>query len=156
MPNTLSPERYFLMYAFPTLDSCARVSMQDKKILETIFNNGDSPKKQELEKLFPKAFVRIKTFAIRLGIQEWWSPETIKEYWLGEHNRIIDARENGYANVPENIREACKVHFVRYDEKMSIKIPPYLNIKQGDFITIHQFQAIEKISEEVFEKYGKK
>jgi hydrogenase maturation factor len=160
-----SPERLFFEYAFTALASCANVSDEKISELEKLLVSGENPTKEELEGMFPCAFGRID----RMDGDNEWSYETVKKYWWEEHNRIIDAGEDGYGDVPHDLSEPCKVSFVEVVELEKGKIIYYgktgedkkastyfKDLEVGDFVTIHLGRVVEKISEKDFKEYSKK
>lgn len=158
--QTETPERYFFKYAFP----CAFLKLERKEItkkeyseMEKKFCNGGSIGKKNLERIFKPAFVRIKRLAERMQ-KDFWSIDVIKEYWLNEHNNLIDENDGGWAEQTGRFKDLCKVHMaeiieerdksllVRYGnmrrEVYNVLVP---NAKKGDRVTIHFSYAIEKI-----------
>jgi len=158
------------MYAYPALKICA--SADEKKIseLENFMIHGKAPEKAELEKIFPRAFGRIRRLAERLH-QDSWTLETLKAYWLREHNRIIDAGEDEYCQIAHKLREVCKVKFVKVldfhtlnSDKWEVKIDyegkeinseAYFQPSVGQIVSMHLGKIVELISQDDLEKYGK-
>lgn len=153
-------KKYFFKYAFP----CAFLPFKRGEItekgydkLKRQFCEGESPSKKELEKTFPFAFKMIKRLAKRMK-RNYWDIDVIKEYWVREHNRIIDAKESYFKSKSDRFRDLCRINkagvistrgnvlIVKYGNKkrkVYSTIVPY--IKRGDIVTIHFSYAIEKV-----------
>jgi hypothetical protein len=156
-----TPERYFLKYAYPcsfVLVEQARISEQKRKELEKKLLENKPIDRDELEKIFPAAFKRIKQLAKGMK-KDVWDLDVIREYFFGEkHNDFIDKRDGMYAVFGPTFKELCKVHkttiiarknnvlTVRYgsvERKVFATLVP--DAKKGDKVTVHLAFAIEKI-----------
>lgn len=163
-PNP-SPERLFFRYAFPALGSCADIEEGEKEKIGKIFYSGNAPTKERLEELFPRAFERIRNFSQE---ENYWELSIIREYWLSEHNRIIEEGESGYGDLPHESRESCKVHFatvlnrdgdgefytVVYDGKRKKAKNLDGKLKEGNYVSIHLGHIIEEIDKKTYKKYS--
>lgn len=159
-PQTEAPERYFFKYAFPcTFLKFNRGEITKKEYgeLEKKFIVGDSPSKKELEKIYPFAFKMIKRLAKRTR-RAYWGIDVIKEYWLREHNKIIESDEPYYKCETSEFKDSCKVHkaeviekkrntiIVRYgNKKREVYNAIVPDAKKGNIVTIHFDYAIEKL-----------
>ncbi|MFA5857025.1 MAG: hypothetical protein WC867_06700 [Candidatus Pacearchaeota archaeon] len=168
--DNLSVEYFFFSYAFPALEKCTdRLTKEEISKYEDMAVGKESPSKEELEKLFPKSFERIKKYAEKLKIKNHWDIKVIKGYWYEEHNRIIDSGESGYNKTPSQLRKPCKVDFAMITKPRAsfaeVKVKKnkdlkrainYLNLHlfENEYVTIHLGHIIEKISEEVYKKYA--
>ena len=158
--KTETPERYFFKYAFP----CAFLKLKGEEItkreyyeMERKFYNGSSIGKKNLERIFKPAFIRIKRLAERMQ-KDYWSIDVIKEYWLKEHNKLIDKNDGGWAEQQYRFKDLCKIHRAEIiEEKSKSLVVKYGNrkrevynvlvpdAKKGDSVTIHFSYAIEKV-----------
>jgi hypothetical protein len=156
----ISSEKYFLKYAFP----CAFLKLERKEItdkeykeLESKFLEGDSVSRSKLEKIFKPAFIRIKRLAKKMN-KDYWNFDVMKEYWLNEHNKLIEENDGGYSEQTEKFKDLCRIHVAEIIEKDGNKfIVQYSNKKRrvynsilpeadrGDRVTIHFKYAIEKL-----------
>jgi hypothetical protein len=162
IPELQSPERYFLKYAYPcsfVLVEQARISEQKRKELEKKLLNDEKIDRDELEKIFPAAFKRIKELALVMK-KDAWDISVIREYFFGEkHNDFIDKRDGMYAFFGPTFREICKVHkatviarkgnvlTVKYGSvKRNVFATLVPDAKKDDKVTVHLAFAIEKIN----------
>jgi hydrogenase maturation factor len=160
---------YFLKYAYPAAGSCILYGKDKIKELEIMVRKEQEPEREELERLFPKAFQRIKRLAEKIG-KNYWDLEVIKEYWLREHNRLIDAKEDGYEQGgmhDDNTREFCKISLtevldVEQEEGIRVKaeylgkqmwLRSFIKPKIGDRVTVHKGFVVEILGEKDIEKY---
>ena len=162
-----TPEEIFLMNALPAAMFCSNAKANALE-LEEKFIKREFPSRQELEEMFPAAFKRIKQFANSENPEKFWTPEIVKDYWLKEHNRIIDNKEDGYDKFTDELREFCKVSLgivleinpdddcwivlVNFKEK-EIKLKSHIKLEKGDKISFHLGQVVAKLSEEDINKY---
>jgi hypothetical protein len=157
----ISPEKYFLMYAYPcsfVLVEQGRISEQKRKELEKNLLENRPIDRDELEKIFPAAFKRIKQLANEMK-KDAWDLDVIKEYFFGEkHNDFIDKSDGMYAIFGPTFKELCKIHkaevIARKDNVLLVKygsvernvfatlVP---DAKKRDKVTVHLAFAIEKI-----------
>jgi len=153
-------ELIFLRYAHPVIGHCGRtrpvacnkseVSPEERERFEQMLKYGGSPDRGRLEYLFPDAIKYLES----------WSPESIRDYWLGgKHNQVIKEADNTplckvYAfkasNVyaPEN-GEVCMVSLPGISER----IKSYVNLKPGDIISVHALEVAEKLSQDTISHY---
>lgn len=161
----VSSNRFFFRYAFTALASCSSASEDEIKDLESILISGGAPSWKRLEELVPTAIQRLNRMAEREGLDPR-SPEASKKYWWEEHNRIINAGEDGYGEVSHELSEPCKVSFVEvvdfkdgkiiyYGKKGEDKraLTYFKDLEIGDFVTVHLGRVVEKISESDFKEY---
>jgi len=157
-----TPERYFLKYAYPcsfVLVEQARISEQKRKELEKKLLENKPIDRDELEKIFPAAFKRIRQLAGEMK-KDAWGLAVIREYFFGEkHNDFIDKSDGMYAVFGPTFKELCKVHkaeiIAKKDNVLAVKygsvernvfatlVP---DAKKGDKVTVHLAFAIEKIN----------
>ena len=104
-------EVVFLKFAFP----CAFIALQRGRITREQFNtledaavNNKVLGRGDLEKYFSPAFRRMKRLAVKKSLKVW-SRELMEEYYLTEHNRIIDEGVEDYGSAPPVLKELCKV-----------------------------------------------
>jgi hypothetical protein len=158
----LSPERYFLLYAYPcsfVLVDLGKISEEKRKELERKLLNNEPINKKELEKIFTAAFQRLKVIAEEMK-KDYWDLEVIKEYFFGEkHNDFINKQDGMYAELGPTIRELCKIHKAEVIEKRENILTVKYNgiarnvfatltpqVKVGDKVTVHWAFAIEKMA----------
>jgi len=164
----MTPEYFFLIYAVPSLRNCG-YRLEESKIseLERQAVTGESLPFNELKTLLPKAFKRV---AALYGEKDDYTLDEVRHYWWVEHQRIIDAREEGYENEPDHINEICKVRFptvvhkvdgaryaVRFENGEVLKLTNYrgLELQPGDRVTTHVTDIVEKIEESFYQRYFK-
>jgi len=156
----MSPERYFLMYAYPcsfVLVDLGKITEAKRKELEKKLLKNEPISKQELEKIFASAFRRLKQIAKETE-RDYWDFSVLRKYWLEEHNRFIDSGDGEYGRATSSFRELCKVHkaevltkeenilTVQYDHtKRKVFATLVPETKKGDKITVHLAFAIERI-----------
>ena len=151
-------ETYFLRYAYP----CAFVIRQRAEIDDSLLEKlrkaavNDEPVERELiEKIFFRAFRRIKKIAEELS-KDCWDKEIIKEYFVNRHNKLIDAGIEEYSKAPKTLRELCKVYkakvvekkgdviIVEYNSKRRPVLSDFVKAEVGDEVMIHYGYAVEK------------
>lgn len=156
----MEPEVLFIKYALP----CSQIIKQWNEISneefsqleEAAINNKVLPK-EFLEKVFFRAFERIKIVAKELN-KDVWHPDVIRAYFIDKHNSIIDQGQGNYALAPQTLKNLCKVQKARVLEiKGDCLIVGYGNQKRvvlnhlvprakvNDIVTIHYGYAIEKL-----------
>jgi len=161
-------EEIFFRYAFPCtgdLLDIRAISEEDYRKMERYAKRGETPRRQELERIYKNAIRRMKIVAGELK-KPLWDLNVVREYFLRRHNEFIDNGEGAYKDAPHSIRELCKVRIgkvvgkeVRKEENNRIIIYvveyegkkeriignycPYAEI--GDRISFHWKTAIEKI-----------
>lgn len=157
----MTPEQYFLMYAFPCSESKLHnkiITPEEYKNLESMFINKESPKREILQRVYAPACKDIKKYAQKLS-KNPWDLELLQEFWHEEHNKIIDRGEGDYALIPEVLKEHCKVKIGEVVKivdahtllvKIGEKQQPVINqlipdIKVSEKIRIHQAYAIERV-----------
>ena len=168
-----SAEEIFSRYSYPCagdLLNLKLITQEDYDLLEKYHKEGKIPSKEEFEKLFPNALERVERLADSIG-KDKWDYDVIKKYFLEEHNKVIDREEGLYEGAHHTIKELCKVrvgeivkkeivgnntlYSVNYgneEEKIVGNYLPDANV--GDNVSTHWKFAIEKVSEEDFERYG--
>jgi hypothetical protein len=155
-------EKYFFKYAFP----CAQIktklsslSLEEYNKLKENFLENKCPNKKTLKKDFGAAFRRIKKLAEKMN-KEMWDFEVIQEYWIKNHNEVIEQGDGMYGIASEKFKELCKIHEaevieinnqthelrVSYNNKQRI-VSNFLvqDIKIGDKVRIHFAFAVEKV-----------
>jgi hypothetical protein len=158
----LSPEVYFLKYAFP----CAFIGRQKGRIdektyleLEEAAIKGRAIAFSELAKYFPVAVRRISALARRKRLCVF-DAAVIRDYFWKEHNKIIEAGEEVYKYAPTSLRELCKVMRGRVvSAKGGYAVVRFINgkirpvvaklvhgLKCGDRVMVHYGYAVEKLS----------
>ncbi len=165
MPESLTPEGYFFIYAFPAITHCAgKITPEEFSSLESQAVLGKGPSLERLRRLFPNAFNRIEHLT---GKIEAYTIEDYRSYWWIEHNRIIDHREKGYEQVQEEEAELCKVQFpivkglngrvvtITYPTGPERKGLNYRNLplQPGQRVSIHKGHIVEMILESVYTAY---
>lgn len=159
----MTPEKYFLMYAYPCIDNLLhenKISKRDASNLENVFFENKEIDRNYLESCFPSAFRRIKLVAREMN-KDCWDIEVLMKYWREAHNKFIDEGDGAYADATPSFKELCKVHEAKVDEiidekrsiiavnydgisrKVFSKLTP--NISVGDRVTVHLAYAVEKI-----------
>lgn len=101
----------FVKYAYPcirTLQQIGRVTEEDVKYLDNVVKGEETLNVGFVEDRFVAAFRRIKKLADCMG-KDYRDIEVIRQYFLHEHNRVIDKKEGTYAVLPESICDVCKV-----------------------------------------------
>ena len=159
----MSPERYFLMYAFPCVRNLLhedKISKKDASTLESVLFENRKIERTYMEFCFPNAFRRIKIIANEMN-KDYWNIDVLKKYWLEEHNKFIDEGDGAYAYATPTFKELCKVRKAEVaeivDKKRSIILINYdgfsrrvfstllPNVSKGDKVTVHLAYAIERI-----------
>ena len=157
-------EEIFFKYAFPCTEDLLNVgaiSEEDYRKMERYAKRGETPRRQELERIYKNAIRRMKIVAGELK-KPLWDLNVVREYFLRRHNKFIDDGEGAYKDAPHSIRELCKVkigkivrkeknngnifYVVEYEGKKERIIGnycPYAEIR--DRISFHWKTAIEKI-----------
>ncbi len=127
------------------------------QLLEKNAIDGKPVARTVLERVYKKAFARMKQVAKDLGKASYWDNEVIREYFVNRHNPMI-ARDPEYESAPESIRELCKTVTAKIVEKRdgflivkygagktrvvgSVFVP---EAKVGDEVILHYGFAIEK------------
>ncbi len=159
----ISPERYFLRYAFPCVRNLIhedKISKKDASTLESILFENRKIDRAYMESCFPNAFRRIKIISKEMN-KDYWNIDVLKKYWLEAHNKFIDEGDGRYAFATTSYKDLCKVHKAEVaeivDKKRSIILINYdgvsrrvfstllPNVSKGDKVTVHLAYAIEKI-----------
>ncbi|MBT6690499.1 hypothetical protein HN903_02140 [archaeon] len=122
-----TPERHISKYAAPALGICTKIPQEEKSKLLKKIDEGGSFTKKQIQEFFPKAYEMMNA----LSEGEEITLETSKEYWYKYHNTIAE-------------HELCRVSFTTYRDQ-NLKIPSYLNLKEGDVIATHLGTIIEKL-----------
>ena len=162
---TEKPEEIFFRYAF----SCGAELLELKLIgrdiytrIESFLSEGKTPDREFLEATYPNAIKRIQVLALTLG-RDKWDSTVIRQYFIDEHNKVIDNVEGNYRLMSPQNRELCKVrvgvikdrylikdklltYIVDYGDKTEEVVGKYLpDADIGDKITTHWRFAIEKL-----------
>lgn len=163
-------------YVFSTLDSRqigmghdSRIS--SKGLLERL-KSGKSLSWDEITHQFPRVKKRIEGYAVDHHLDPK-SVEAVRGYWLVEHNRLIDGREEEYSNMPDSQRELCKTHSVKIIEVIArvgdvtrLRVRHengkeqdvvdffHTNLKSGDYLTLHKNIVSERITRSEYKKYS--
>lgn len=156
----ISPERYFLKYAYPCVNNLQhenKISKKDASNLEKLLFENKNITRDYLETCFPSAFRRIKEVAKGMN-KDCWDMEVLRKYWLSEHNKFIDLGDGDYAKATPTFRELCKVHKAKViDKKEKVLTVNYDNtirkvfatlipdVHIGDKVSVHLAYAIEKL-----------
>jgi len=153
---------YFFSYAYPcseTLRDLGKLSNEEQDKLKKDFTNGNIPKREILEKSFPKAFERLDNLAKSMK-RSRWDMEVLQTYWREEHNIIIDLEKGVHTNNSLVLKDLCKVHKAKiiqkvkedllkvvYNENQTRFVLNWIvpNAKIGDIVTIHYGFAVEII-----------
>ena len=155
--------KVFLRYAFP----CAQIALDKKRIsqekhdeLREKFLNNHAMSRNELEKIFPEAFKRLRESSENKK-QDYWTKEAIRNYFLNEHNKYIDKNDGTYSLFTPTLKELCRIKtakVVGFDEKHPNIAIVYAsgkekkvfsdilpNLRKGDKLVIHFAYAVEKV-----------
>ena len=161
----MSSAEYHLRYAIPCFEG------EKRERLEEAIRRREFLDEKGLEDLTPKAINRIKSFADRIEYRgSFWDLEIVKRYWLEEHNRLIDAKEDGFDDEhhTDATRQFCKVSLAEVlgvrAEKMKYRVrADYLGREVeleslimpniGDRVTVHRGLVIEVLSPEEIQKF---
>ena len=151
----VTAEQLFLKYAFPcaqTLLDRHEISAGLYKLLKESAYTGTRVDRQTLEKSFKAAIGRMKA----LYGNEYWNVDNIRDYFINQHNRLIDAGDGEYAFAPEFFKRACKVYKAEVVSKeghgLKVKIAGIQKTvlgfltpeaKPGDRVTVHLGFGIE-------------
>ena len=142
-------ELIFLRYAFPVTGYCSKAAVGAEEILEfeEMLKTGGTPSRQRLEEIFPEAVKHLRG----------WTPESVRAYWLGEHNKVV--RKNPLCAVyllkvsrvlgPTD-GEVCKVNLNGLN---TLEVKSYIPLEEGDKVTVHAFQVAERPSQMDIRKY---
>lgn len=155
----MTPEQYFLRYAFPCADSYLdrkKITKEHYQELENAFKNNTPIEREKLEKTFDYAFSKLKELAKGMK-KDYWDIEVLREYFITYHNKCIDAGDEEYGKLPKTFKEFCKVKKCRLlkkekgiftvelegiEKKVLGKMLP--EAEEGDLIYIHRGVATEK------------
>jgi hypothetical protein len=157
--DKLSPESYFLRYAFPctyVIKQRGDITQKTFDILEKAVMKSGKVDRALLESVYKKAFERLRNLAIEMK-KDYWSIDVLKEYFRNKHNSLIMIGDGNYAHAPESLKEMCKVQkavivekkegflVVKYNKDKtrvvgSIFLP---NARIGDRVLIHHGFAVE-------------
>ncbi len=168
-----TPEKVFFKYAYPCGSDLLQLGLIDQtdfSKLEQYKKSGEIPERDILEKLYVNAFKRIDAVASSIG-KSRWDVDSIRRYFLVEHNNIIDREKGLYKDAHHTIKDLCKVRIgivkkkesrngtlvysIDYGEHVEVAVGNDLpNVEIGERISTHWGFVVEKISDEVYEKYG--
>lgn len=161
LSHSITPQQYFLRYAFPCAYVLCDLGKLEKSVHERLkdvaINNKDISF-DELEKYFPEAFRRMSIVSKKKNLPVH-SIELIKEYFLVDHADFIDAGDGTYGKMPKSFCEFCKVKkkvvldkkivdnklFVQTDKDVWSYAPFFKEneIKKGTKVTVHHALAVE-------------
>jgi len=159
----MKPEQYFFRYAYPCSENLVmlkKITDKEKKELEIKFLKNQCPSRKELEKYYSAAFERIKKVAKAMK-RKPWDIDVMREYFIDEHNRVIERNEGNYKLLPKSMKAICKVYIGEVVERkgniLTLEINDKgkktkrkvldnsLNAKKGDKVTVHYGFAIESL-----------
>jgi hydrogenase maturation factor len=162
----MKTEVYFLRYAFPCTDirlQQGRITQKEYDYLMNAAVNQETVKRDDLERIFFRAFEEIEQMAKKKKTDKW-DYEIIKDYFYHEHNKIIDMGKGIYKIWPESLRELSKVFRAKVIDKKQEKflVVEYNNGKEikkrnvlnffvpeaniNDAVMIHYGYAVEKVN----------
>jgi len=104
-----SAELVFLKYSFPcaqVLLDKGQISKEEYEKLKSAAISGSGVERETLERVFTAAIRRLK----KVFGKNYWTPESVREYFISHHNHFIDEGEGEYAKAPEYFKRMCKVH----------------------------------------------
>ena len=155
----MRPEVYFLKYAYPcswVIQMRGEILEEDLKRLEDAAVYSKVLPREYLERIYFRAFARIKKIAAEMGKNEYWDNAVIEEYFRRRHNAFVDASEH-----PESLKKLCRVHeaevlmvegnklVVRYkhegERQRKVRKDFVPDAKAGEKVTIHYHYAIERV-----------
>lgn len=158
----MEPEVYFIKYAYP----CAHILWKVRKditgeeyraMYDAAVNNKVMGR-DYLEKVFVRAFARMRPLAEEMKKDDVWDVEVIREYFVERHNAVLSG-----SDYPESFKEMCKTYeaevvslegneaLVRYEseqggeKKRKVRKDYLPDLKSGERVMIHWQYAIEKV-----------
>lgn len=162
----IEPEVYFLKYAFPCMEwkvQRGQITKEEFEKCENAALNNKKLPREFLEKNYPNPIIVMSDISKNIG-KKIWDLETVAQYFLIQHNKIIDGKKYGYGIMP-SLDELCKVYkakivkFVELDKRKMAIVSYHKNqkkrlvdvvlikdIKIGNLVTIHQNYAVESLS----------
>lgn len=153
----MEPEVYFLKYALPCSHILftvrKEVSKEEFDMMKDAASNDKVLSREFLERVFFRAFDRIKILAGEMG-KDKWDFEVIKEYFRVRHNPVLDK-----SDYPESFKDMCRVYEAKVLEiqggemiveygigtKRKVKKDFVSGVGVGDKVTIHWSHAVEKV-----------
>lgn len=145
-----TPERYFLLYAFPCAEGrCMRgeITCEEYRALHHLtINSEKAPNREFLKRAFPDAYEGIKDLAKG---DEPWNIELIKHYFWNHHDPHPDKPTlNDFCKVhkAQVVGTANNTYTIKYDNRTRIVLSDLVpNASKGDYVMVHQGFAIEKV-----------
>ena len=114
--RNVSPERLFLNYASPCLETRKGreqvLPEHEEKIRQLVAEGIERPPRKLLRYVFPNAYRGMRQAAQELGIEPW-SAEAIRHYFLERHNEHVEV---GRGKIPEKLLERCRIAIGRVVE----------------------------------------
>ncbi len=157
----MKPEIFFLKYAFPCsfiIKQRGEITQEEYSTLENAAVNNEVLQREFLERVYFRAFQRIKIIAKEMK-KEIWDLSIIKSYFREKHNEIIDDGMYSYAEAPPVLKELCKVYEARVISlENNVAVVEYAqgkrrpvitslvsDLKPGNLVTIHYGYAVERL-----------
>ncbi|MFH1212293.1 MAG: hypothetical protein V1659_05215 [Candidatus Woesearchaeota archaeon] len=154
----ITPEQYFLRFAFPAYEACRPGQLGEeyehlKRCFQRTQRENEQLTREELERIFPNAFLRLKTIAQELCEDEW-SIDVLREYWeKGGHNKCVEAEQ---CKILEAIiaQKGRGSYIVEYQRKGEEGVPvkrailqayPGARLRVGDRVLIHYSTICQKL-----------
>src|SRR3989338_10390731 len=91
----MNPEILFLKYAFPcsfVLQQRGEINQDMFEYLERAVTQNEPVPQVVLEKIYFRAFSRIKALARELGQSEYFTEDMIRRYFTIRHNELLDGK----------------------------------------------------------------
>ena len=152
------PEVLFLKYAFPCsfiILQRGEITQKEFDMLEDAAENNKIVSRKILERVYHKAFEKIKPIAKEMN-KDYWDIEVIKEYFLVRHNKLIDQGMFDYERAPETLKKLCKIHKAKViDVKDDVLVVEYSDgNKKSKRPVMNHFVKEAKVGDEVMIHYG--
>ena len=152
-------ESYFLKYAWPCtfiIRLRGKVDAATFSLLEKSALEGRPVERAVLERVYHKAMARMREVARKMGKNDVWDKEIVREYFVNRHNGMI-AEDEAYQEAPASLREMCKTvkakiadarpgFFVVVVEGKPRTVSDIFvpDARIGDSVIVHYGYAIEK------------
>ena len=153
-------EECFLRYAFPCayiLEERGEISKEELHGLKKSLYSGEVISREDLQKIFHRAYDRIQRYAGRENI---WDTKLIRKYFREGHNDYIDQGDGDYKKFEPEFREFCKVFRGAVVNEIELKGKYFVEVvcgnrrikafndlvraKKGDVVYVHQNMVAEK------------